>query len=107
MNYVRKIFFNLLPPLMIAVVILFWAFGPAVLIKNSWTIVVVSALITASVQGLEWVAERHVGWRLDKREFFTDLFYVVLSSTAIAWASTHLADDTLTSIKLKLGITTQ
>ena len=99
-------FFDLLPPLMIAAVILFWVFGPAVLIGNSWTIVVVSALITASVQGLEWVAERHAGWRLNRREFFTDLFNVVLSATAIAWASTHLADDTLTALKNKLGITT-
>ena len=103
----RKTFFNLLPPLMVAAVILFWAFGPAVLLKNEWTIVWMSALITASVQGLEWVAERHVGWRLDKREFFTDLFYVVLSSTAIAWATSHLADASLVALKHKLGITTQ
>ena len=102
----RKTFFNLLPPLMVAAVILFWAFGPAVLLKNEWTIVWMSALITASVQGLEWVAERHVGWRLDKREFFTDLFYVVLSSTAIAWATSHLADASLVALKHKLGITT-
>lgn len=102
----RKTFFNLLPPLMVAAVILFWAFGPAVLLKSEWTIVWVSALITASVQGLEWAAERHAGWRLDKREFFTDLFYVVLSSTAIAWASSHLADASLVALKHKLGITT-
>jgi sterol desaturase/sphingolipid hydroxylase (fatty acid hydroxylase superfamily) len=103
----RKTFFNLLPPLMIAAVILFWALGPAVLVKNSWTVVVVSALITASVQALEWVAERHAGWRLNRHEFLTDLFYVVLSSTAIAWASTHLADAGLIAAKTKLGITTQ
>jgi sterol desaturase/sphingolipid hydroxylase (fatty acid hydroxylase superfamily) len=103
----RKTFFNLLPPLMVAAVILFWAFGPAVLLKNEWTIVWVSAVITAAVQGLEWIAERHAGWRLDKREFFTDLFYVVLSSTAIAWATSHLADASLVALKHKLGITTQ
>jgi len=67
----------------------------------------VSALITASVQGQEWVAERHAGRRLDSREVISDLFYVVLSSTAIAWASTHLGDATLTAAKAKLGITTQ
>lgn len=103
----RKTFFNLLPPMMIALVILFWAFGPAILIKNSWTIVVTSALITASVQGLEWVNERHVGWRLNRREFFTDLFYVVLSATAIAWATTKFSEEPLQAAKHSLGITTQ
>ena len=102
----RKSLFNLLPPLMVAAVILFWAYGPAAWLKNEWTIVWVSALITASVQGLEWVAERHIGWRLNRREFFTDLFYVVLSATAIAWASSHLADASLVALKHKLGITT-
>jgi len=103
----RKTFFNLLPPIMIAVVILFWAFGPAILLKNSWTIVVTSALITAVVQGLEWVNERHVGWRLNRREFFTDLFYVVLSATAIAWATVKFSEEPLQAAKHSLGITTQ
>jgi len=103
----RKTFFNLLPPMMIALVILFWAFGPAILIKNSWTIVVTSALITASVQGLEWINERHAGWRLNRREFFTDLFYVVLSATAIAWATTKFSEEPLQAAKHSLGITTQ
>ena len=103
----RKTFFNLLPPMMIGLVILFWTFGPAVLLKNSWTIVVTSALITAAVQALEWVAERHAGWRLNRREFFTDLFYVVLSATAIAWATRKFSDEPLQAAKHSLGITTE
>jgi len=103
----KKTLFNLLPPMMIALVILFWAFGPAVLTKNSWTIVVTSALITAIVQGLEWVNERHVGWRLNRREFFTDLFYVVLSATAIAWATVKFSEEPLQAAKHSLGITTE
>ena len=103
----KRTFFNLLPPLMIGMVILFWAFGPAAILKNPWTIVVMSALITASVQALEWVAERHVGWRLDKREFFTDLFYVVLSASAIAWATRKFSDEPLMAVKHSLGITTE
>jgi len=103
----RKTFFNLLPPIMIAMVILFWAFGPAVLLNNSWTIVITSAAITAAVQALEWVAERHVGWRLNRREFFTDLFYVVLSASAIAWTTAKFADGPLKAAKHSLGITTE
>jgi sterol desaturase/sphingolipid hydroxylase (fatty acid hydroxylase superfamily) len=99
--------FNLIPPAMIAVVIVFWAFGPDSWIKNPWSIVVAGALITAFIQALELVHERHVGWRLNKREFATDLFYVILSYTAIAWASAALADDTLRAAKHSLGITTE
>ncbi len=40
----------------------------------------------AWIQGLEWFLERHEGWRLNRREFATDVFYVVLSYTAIGWA---------------------
>ena len=103
----RKTFFNLLPPIMIALVVLFWAYGPAVLLRNSWTIVVTSAVITAVVQALEWVNERHVGWRLNRREFFTDLFYVVLSATAIAWATVKFSEEPLRAAKHALGITTE
>ena len=95
----RTTFLNLLPPIMVVLVILFWAFGPAVLINNDWTIVVTSGLITAAVQALEWVAERHSGWRLNKREFFTDLFYVILSASAIAWATAKFADEPLRAAK--------
>ena len=103
----RKTVFNLLPPMMIALVIAFWVFAPAALIKTSWTIVASSAVITALVQALEWVAERHVGWRLNKREFFTDLFYVVLSASASAWASRKFGDEPVIAAKHSLGITTE
>jgi len=99
--------FNLIPPAMIALVIMFWAFGPDSWIKNPWSIVVAGALITAFIQALELVHERHVGWRLNKREFATDLFYVILSYTAIAWASVKLADDSLIAVKHSFGITTE
>ncbi|WP_414714424.1 sterol desaturase family protein [Sphingobium sp.] len=59
------------------------------------------------MQALEWVHERHVGWRLNKREFFTDLFYLALGYTAISWASTRLAEDPLKAVKHSLGITTE
>lgn len=97
---------NLLPPAMIALVLLFWAYGPDALLKNPLTLLVTSSLITISVLLLEFVFERHPGWRMDKREFFTDLFYVVLSSTVIAWAAEKGAEDPLKAAKAWLGITT-
>lgn len=102
----KKHLFSYVQPLMVAVVLLFWAYGPKAWVDSSWSIIVATSLTTLVILGLEWVAERHVSWRLTKKEFFTDLFYVVLSSTAIAWCTEHLADDPLKSVKHSLGITT-
>lgn len=99
--------FNLLPPAFVAAVIAFWAYAPKSLTENSWTIIVASSLITIVVLGLEAIHERHAGWRMNKREFATDLFYVVLGATVISWVSTTLAEDPLASFKQSLGITTQ
>ena len=97
---------NLLPPAMVALVISFWAFGPAKLLDNPWTLIVLSPLITFTVLLLEIPFERHSEWRMTKREFFTDVFYVVLSATAITWLTQHLAEDPLLAAKASLGITT-
>ena len=102
----KKTLFDLIPPAMIALILLFWAFGPAPWIKSGWSIVVATSVTTAIVQALEWINERHAGWRIDKREFATDLFYVILGSTAIAWATTTLAEDPLKLAKHRLGIST-
>jgi sterol desaturase/sphingolipid hydroxylase (fatty acid hydroxylase superfamily) len=98
--------FNHIPPAMIAAVLLFWSFGPATLLQNPWTLAVISPLITVAVLLLEMVHERHAGWRMNRREFFTDLFYVVLSATVISWLTAKLADDPLTAAKASLGIST-
>lgn len=98
--------FDLIPPAFLALVVLFWAYGPKAWTENPTSIIVATSLTTAIVLGLEWVNERHAGWRMNWREFFTDLFYVLLSATAIAWATATLADDPLTGLKKSLGITT-
>ncbi|MET3722655.1 sterol desaturase family protein [Sphingomonas trueperi] len=97
---------NLIPPATVVAVVCFWAFAPAGILANPWTIVIVSALITLYIQGLEFVFERHAGWRMNWREFWTDLFYVVLGSTAISWVSRTLADTPLLALKQSLGIAT-
>jgi len=99
--------FNYIPPAMIAVVLCFWAFGPVALLGSPWTFGAVSALIVATVLFLEWVNERHAGWRMNRREFLTDMFYVVLSATVIAWVSDTVAKDPLKTAKASLGITTE
>ena len=91
---------------MIVMVVLFWWMGPAVLVKNSWTIIVIGPAITIAVLLMEMVHERHAGWRMNRQEFFTDLFYVVLSSTVISWVSDWASKDPLKALKGTLGITT-
>ncbi|BBC73935.1 sterol desaturase [Altererythrobacter sp. B11] len=99
--------FNLAPPAMITAVLCFWGLGPAVLVDNPWTLAVTSPLIVVIVLLLELVHERHSGWRMNRQEFFTDLFYVVLSATLISWCTEVLADDPLMAAKASLGITTE
>ncbi len=99
--------FNYIPPAMIAVVLVFWAFGPESLLQHPWTLAITSPLIVIAILLLEWVNERHAGWRMNKQEFFTDLYYSVLSATVISWVATKLAEDPLAAAKASLGITTQ
>lgn len=98
---------NLLPPASVAAVVAFWAYAPAAWTDNPLSIVIASAVVTLTIQLFEWVAERHEGWRLNKREFVTDLGYVIFNATVIAWLTTHLAEDPLHAVKASLGITTQ
>ena len=107
MQTLKNKVFDLIPPAMIAVVLTFWAFGPEVLLKNPWTFTVVSPLITITILLLELVHERHAGWRMNKQEFFTDLFYVVLSATVISWITEKLAEAPLRATKASLGISTE
>ena len=99
--------FNLVPPAMIAMVLSFWSFGPASLLKNPWTLVAISPLIVIAVLLLERVHERHAGWRMNWQEFVTDLFYVVLNSVAISWVAERLAENPLKAAKASLHITTE
>lgn len=97
---------NLIPPATLAAVVSFWGFAPEAVIEYPWTLVIMGLAILAWVQSLEWFFERHEGWRLNRREFATDVFYVVLTYTAIAWASSNLAEQPLLSVKQALGIST-
>ncbi|MFC3215129.1 sterol desaturase family protein [Novosphingobium panipatense] len=103
---VKQTVFDLLPPAYLVLITCFWAFAPAWLTGAAWTLPVTSLVITLSVLGLEWVNERHAGWRLNTREFLTDMFYVALGATAIAWANAELAEGPLKALKETLGLTT-
>lgn len=107
MSLTKNQVFNLIPSAMVTMVIAFWGFAPKAVTDNARTLTVVMALTLFTVLLLERVHERHAGWRMDRQEFFTDLFYVVLSATAITWATAALAESPLKVAKASFGITTQ
>jgi sterol desaturase/sphingolipid hydroxylase (fatty acid hydroxylase superfamily) len=99
--------FTLFQPATLALIVLFWAFVPAAVLDQAWVITAISIGTLVMVQALEFVNERHAGWRLDLREFLTDLFYVALYFALISTLETKLAEEPLASAKQALGITTE
>jgi len=101
---VKDRIFDHIPPAMLVAVTCFWALAPEAVLESPWTLAVVSPLIIITVQLLEFVHERHQGWRLNRQEFFTDLFYVTLNATVIGWCVQVFADEPLTALKASLGL---
>ncbi len=97
---------DFLPPAFVAAVCAFWAFAPAAWVDSPWSMMIVALAIPLLIQAIEAVAERHADWRLDRREFATDIGYLLFNATVIAWLTTHLAEDPLRAAKASLGITT-
>jgi sterol desaturase/sphingolipid hydroxylase (fatty acid hydroxylase superfamily) len=102
----KKIVFILFQPMTVAVIVLCWASAPASLLDNPWLITAISIVTLVMVQALEFVNERHAGWRLNLREALTDLFYLVLFYAVIEKVETKLAEEPLGALKQALGITT-
>lgn len=102
----QKIFISLVQPAMVGMVLLFWALGPSAWTASAWSIIIATSVTTALILALEWVHERHASWRMTWREFFTDLFYVILSATIIARCTEKLAENPMKAAKHSFGITT-
>jgi sterol desaturase/sphingolipid hydroxylase (fatty acid hydroxylase superfamily) len=102
----KQLVVDCIPPATLAAVVAFWALAPASVIANPWTLLIVSSLITAFVLGLELVFERHEGWRINRQEFFTDLFYFILINTVIGRVAYILAEAPLHGLKEAWGIST-
>lgn len=97
---------DLVPPAMVIAVVAFWWLAPKALVDNSRTIMVLTIVTVAMILALEWVHERHVTWRMNWKEFFTDVFYLVLGFTAISWATDNFAENPLKAVKATLHIHT-
>ena len=98
--------FDLLPPATLVALLLFWANVPKAWLEQWWLLMVVGFVVIAFVQLLEFLNERHEGWRINKTEFVTDIFYVALGATAISWVTRKLAEEPMTALKESLGLAT-
>lgn len=103
----KRFMFSIVQPLMVGLVLLFWAFGPTAWTTNGSSLLVAILVTTFTILGLEWANERHASWRLTPKEFFTDLFYLTLGLTAISWATVKFAEEPLKAAKASMGITTE
>ena len=106
MSRLKRIVFTYFQPAAIGAIVLFWSCAPTSLTEQEWVTLVASIVTLVTVQALEFVNERHAGWRTNTREFLTDLFYTVLYFTVIAKVATALVDSPLASLKASLGIST-
>ncbi len=97
---------NIIPPATLVIVVLFWGLAPEAIAQNPATLLIVAIAVMVWIQGLELAFERHATWRINPRELATDVFYVVLTYTAISWATVTLAENPLLALKQSLGIAT-
>jgi sterol desaturase/sphingolipid hydroxylase (fatty acid hydroxylase superfamily) len=103
---IKKLAVDMIPPVTLAAVVAFWAYAPAAWVENPWTLLLVLSVVTAFVLGLELVFERHPGWRMNGREFLTDLFYFIVYNTIIPQIAYLLSDVPLRALKESWGIAT-
>jgi sterol desaturase/sphingolipid hydroxylase (fatty acid hydroxylase superfamily) len=97
---------DLIPPATLAAVVAFWYFAPVAWVANPWSLLALSSIVTAFVLGLELVFERHPGWRMNRQEWVTDLFYFVLYNTLIPQIAALLTEPPLHALKESWGIAT-
>jgi sterol desaturase/sphingolipid hydroxylase (fatty acid hydroxylase superfamily) len=103
----KKIALSLVQPGYLLAILLFWTSAPAAWSEGPVAVIGMAFVIMGSILALEWFSERHASWRITRREFATDLFYVILGVTAISWLTITLAEDPLKAARTSLGITTE
>ena len=97
---------NCIPPAVVATIIAFWWLAPVGVASHPYMLSALIIATLAMIQALEFVIERHPGWRINWTEFLTDAFYVALGFTAIDYASQHFGEDPLLRIKAHFHIAT-
>ena len=102
----KQAIFDHLPPLNVAAVWAAFGLAPAAWVEGGWLIALVSFGSMAFIQAMEFVNERHEGWRITGKEFVTDFFYMVLVIFVIGALVEISVDGPLAQAKDALGIST-
>ena len=102
----KALVFSWFQPVTMVMMVLFWAFAPTAVTHNDWTLLAVNLFITGIVVGMEFVNERHVGWRTNWRESLTDLGYTLFNFTVIPKLVVTLWEHPLQLVKDTLGYST-
>ena len=102
----RQSLVNLLPPATLAAILAFWAYAPQSWVAGPWAITAMGLGTLAFVQLLEFVFERHEGWRMNWRELATDVFYVAFFYIVIGSVADTLVNSPLGELKAAWGIGT-
>ena len=102
----KRTVFILLQPATLVLIVTLWAIVPASWLDDPWLPTATSIITLLMVQALEFVNERHAGWRLNPREILTDLFYLILYYSVIVKLEEKLVEQPFGLAKNALGITT-
>ncbi|MEE4153424.1 MAG: sterol desaturase family protein [Erythrobacter sp.] len=102
----KQAIFDHLPPATIVAIWAIFGLAPAAWIEQGWLFPLVFFGTMAFIQLMEFVHERHAGWRLTGRELATDVFYMVLVVFVIGAFTETYVDGGLARLKESLGIAT-
>jgi len=102
----KQAIFNHIPPATIAAIWAIFAFAPTEWVEAGWLFPLVFFGTLAFIQLLEFVHERHDGWRITGREIATDIFYLLLVVFVIGVFTETYVDGALMRAKETLGIAT-
>ncbi len=102
----KQAIFNHLPPATLAAIWAIFGLAPAEWIEAGWLFPLVFFVTMGFIQLMEFVHERHAGWRITGRELATDVFYMVLVVFVISAFTQTYVDGGLMRAKESLGIAT-
>ncbi|MEL6487014.1 MAG: sterol desaturase family protein [Pseudomonadota bacterium] len=102
----KQAIFDHLPPLHVAAIWTAFGVASAMQVDAWWLVPLVTFGGMAFVQSMELLNERHEGWRINRKEIVTDVFYMVFMVTVISTLVGLSVDGPLGQVKEALGIST-
>ena len=102
----KQAIFDLLPPATVAAIWATFAFAPTEWVEAGWLFALVSFGTMGFIQLMEFVNERHEGWRINRKELATDVFYMLFMIFVISTLVGLSVEGPLVQAKEALGIAT-